>query len=270
MTDVVLRPPTAADLADIADCWSISFGDSLALAWEIIAAGDLLHTAMAAVCAGRVRSVMFAFPELRFGGGVKAAYLYALCTAPEYRGHGLGRAVCDALAQRCFALGVEVACLAPADAGLERWYCRTLGFSPVQRVQAVPLECAAEAAWAVPVSAAEYAALRCAAGAVPALSDRLLAAQAAILQYTGGAFVRMASLGALACAEPRGDTLLVRELLCPAGAERAAAAALGARWPGLSLRLCRPASEGGRVLLGRACSGAPLPQLNGLFSFPLE
>ena len=226
MNDFLLRPAAAADAPDIIEIWSHSFGDPPEFVSALLDEATLLPCALCAEAEGRVKSVMFAFEGLSLGGR-SAAYLYALCTAPEARGYGMGRAVISAMAQRCFDRGAEIVVLSPANDGLAAWYERILGTKPMAAYADTlqPLE--ASGAVCTPLRAAEYLALRQNAAGV---TRQLLCAQDVLHRFFGGGFFRVEKDGAtaLACAEPTENGLLLRELICPEALRPAAAAAVAA------------------------------------------
>ena len=212
MSEFILRPATAADAPDMIDIWTRSFGDSPEFVSALLKEADLLSGALCAKAAGKVKSVMFAFEGLSLGG-VPAAYLYALCTHPDARGHGMGSAVVRALAERCFDRGAELVFLAPADAGLAAWYERILNAKPMSGFEDIPQTLRSRGAVCQRISASEYAAARTNRGGVTA---QLLSAQSVLHRFFGGGFFRLETESgvALACAEPKDGSVLIRELLC--------------------------------------------------------
>lgn len=265
----VLRPPAEADLADIAACWRASFGDSEEFIRDFFAAADPLRHAVAAEADGRVRSVMFAFDGLSLGG-VRASYLYALCTHPQFRRQGLGGAVVSRLAAECLDEGAELVCLSPADAALERWYCAALGFRPLQRAEDLCVRPAPNRDGRCTIlSAAEYAALR---HAEIEVTPQLLAAQETLCRHYGGALLRTELDGgeALLCAEPREGGIFVRDLVCPPALAGRALSAAAAHFGVKAVYLRRPGGTG-EALLGLSRSGAsPACLRSEFFPFLLD
>ena len=215
MADFLLRPPTEADIPEILDCWQRSFGDPPALIRALLDAGELLTCAMAAEQGGLVRSVMFAIDGLSIDG-VPSAYLYALCTHPDFRAQGMGQAVLRSLASVCFDCGAELVFLSPADPSLAAWY-RSMGMQTVQHSAPPPCPVVPQRTPALaPVSAEDYAALRRSPIRVPL---RLLRAQELLCRELGGGFFRLELDGACAavCAQPDDSprAFQLRELSCP-------------------------------------------------------
>lgn len=213
MSEFLLRPPSEADLPEIIDCWQRSFGDTPELIRTLLETGELLSCAMAAEQDGHLRSVMFAFDGLDFDG-IPAAYLYALCTHPDVRSQGMGRAVLRALTSLCFDRGAELVFLSPADAGLTDWY-RSMGMHRIRPENVSPINVIGEepSVSLTLVSAEEYAVLRRSPIGVPL---RLLRAQELLSRSCGGGFYRVDCdhETAVLCAEPDGSRLRIRELCC--------------------------------------------------------
>ena len=92
MADYILRSANGDDLQQTAEIWRASFGDRGDLVFDMLVRCGLLKNAVGAEVNGRLRSCMFIFDGLRVGDR-RAAYLYALCTEPAFRGLGLGKAV---------------------------------------------------------------------------------------------------------------------------------------------------------------------------------
>ena len=212
MADFLLRGARPGDLPDITECWQQSFGDPPELIRAMLKEADLLSSSMTAETDGAVRSVMFAFDGLCFGD-LRASYLYALCTHPEVRGRGLGRAVLNGLARQCFAHGASFVFLSPSSPSLDLWY-RTLGMRPLCRaaadtIQVVPDGCLS----CVPVKAEEYASLRTGVG----IPLKMLRAQELLNRDCGGGFFRidLDDTAAAVCAEPENSGILIREISCP-------------------------------------------------------
>ena len=246
MSDFILRPASAADAPDIIEILARSFGDPTEFIAALLNEANLLPCALCAEAEGHIKSVMFAFDGLSLGGR-SAAYLYALCTDPTARRHGMGRAVAGALAQRCFDRGAEIVFLSPANDDLAAWYSRILGTKPMAAYADVPQPLVDGGALCTPLSAAEYLALRQNAVGV---TEQLLCAQSVLYRFFGGGFFRVELDGvtALACAEPREDSLLLRELLCPEPLRSAVCGALARRF-GRSRAFLRCASPVGNDLV---------------------
>lgn len=262
-----IRAARADDFDEIVTCWMASFGDTRELVEDMIAAGGLMEHAVAAVAEGRVRGVSFCFDGLRFGA-LRAGYRYAVCTLPEYRGRGAATALCRATTENCFARGADMILTVPGDAGLERWYRERFGMGVLLRCAALPVgPRGARGPACEPVSHVEYAAERARRGGA-GVPLSMLAAQDAIFRQTGGGFFRAGD--ALICAGPRGDGVLVREILCAPEERDAALIALSRHFGGAPLRLWQAAGEG-QALLYQLRPGLTLPEGAALpLPFPLD
>lgn len=261
-----VRAARAEDFNEIARCWSVSFGDTRELVTDMIAGGGLMEHAVVAVAEGRVCGVSFCFDGLRFGA-LRAGYRYAVCTLPEYRSCGAGTALCRETTERCFARGADMILTVPGDQGLERWYRNSFGMGLLLRCAALPVSGRGPGPVCVPVSCAEYAALRAGRGGV-GIPVSMLAAQDAIFRHCGGGFFRAGN--ALICAGIDGDGVLVRELLCAPAERDAALFAISRHFGGARLRLWQAAPEGQALLYQlrpglAAAEGAAFP-----LPFPLD
>ena len=265
MNGFTLRAPTPDDLPDILETWQRSFGDPPELIAEFLREGDLLPGAVAAEAEGRVRSVMFAFEHQRFGG-MDAAYLYALCTHPDFRGRGLGGAVVRELCDRCFARGAELVCLSPADDSLAAWYASLLGMRTMLRFRDIPVQSGRCALPLREISPADYREKR---GGSFVLTSELLRAQAVFLEHGGFFELDLAAAKALACIGVEGDTLQVYELRCPPEARGAALGALAERF-GCAQVFVRTRSDSGTPIQYLLPDRAPLSgALNDDFFFTM-
>ena len=237
-----VRAARAEDLEGIVECWARSFGDERELVTDMIARGGLMEHAVAAVAEGRVCGVSFCFDGLRFGA-LSAGYRYAVCTLPEYRGFGVGTALCRETTERCFARGADMILTVPGDQGLERWYREAFGMGLLLRCAPIPVAAHGPGPDCVPVSCAEYAALRAGRGGV-GVPVPMLAAQEALFRHTGGGsgFFRVGN--APVCAQKDADGVLVRELLCAPEERDAALCAVSQYFGGAPLRLWQAAPEG--------------------------
>ena len=271
MSDFILRPASAADAPDIIDIWSRSFGDPPEFIAALLQEADLLTRALCAETEGRVKSAIFAFEGLSLGGR-SAAYLYALCTDPAARGRGMGRAVISAMVQHCFDRGSEVVFFSPANDDLAAWYERILGTKPMASYADTPQPLTDSDAVCTPLSAAEYLALR---QSTIGVTEQLLCAQSVLHRFFGGGFFRVELDGvtALACSEPRENSLLVRELLCPELLRSAVCSALARRF-GRSRVFLRSASPNGNDLVyiinPQFCKEAVKSIENTMFFYNLE
>ena len=82
---MILRYARPEDIGDICRVWQASFGDSGEFVRTFFAETGIFSTTVVAERDGKVISLMCAFDGIG-----DMSYLYALCTAPEYRGQGIG------------------------------------------------------------------------------------------------------------------------------------------------------------------------------------
>ncbi len=208
MDGVTLRPARREDTGDICRVWELCFGDTAETVGKLMEP-EMLENTTAAAIDGRVRALMAGFDGLDFGG-VRASYIFALCTEPGWRGQGLGELVLRETVRRCFERGAELACLHPASESLARWYAG-LGLETLSRVSYEAAHCGALRLRRV--GAAEYAGLR--AGIEPGVPGALLRAQELFYSGADGGF--FAFDGGCACIQCGESGAEIRELLCPEG-----------------------------------------------------
>ena len=226
MNDLIFRYAGEKDLPSLRRIWSLSFGDSEALAEGILRDTGVLRYTVVAEEDGALCAMMAAFDGVRFGE-LNTSYLYALCTHPKHRGKGIGKALTLESTRRAFDRGCDAVCLHPANERLANWY-GNMGF------QSVPAPLQAETPAAdhplplQPLSPEEYALLR--SVWVQAIPASLLHAQALLCEDSGGGFfaAEMEGQKVLFCAETDGSGLLLRELLCPGLSPHPVAAAVAA------------------------------------------
>lgn len=224
MEGLSLRPARREDIGDICRVWEACFGDAPETVERLLGPETLENTTVAEL-EGRVRALMTAFDGLDFGG-VCAAYVFALCTEPGFRGRGLGERVLREAARRAFERGAALACLHPASESLARWYAG-LGFETLSRVSYETEQGGVSGSLSPgSVSAGEYAALR--AGAAAEVPEALLRAQELFYSGADGGF--FAFDGGCACVQRGENGAEIRELLCMERQRAAAAEALSARF----------------------------------------
>lgn len=223
MDGVMLRGAQREDFSDICRIWEACFGDAPETVGALLEPETLENTTVAAL-EGRVRALMAAFDGLDFGG-VRASYIFALCTEPGWRGRGLGGSVLRETARRCFDRGAALACLHPASESLSRWYAG-LGLETLSRVS---YEAAGLGAPGLRrVGAEEYAVLR--SGAAPGVPGALLRAQELFYSGEDGGF--FAFDGGCVCIQRGENGAEIRELLGRPAASGGGPAALPRMLPG--------------------------------------
>lgn len=267
MSRALFRPAGPGDLEAVTGLWQLAFGDPAPLVRRLLGPGGLLALATVAELEGQTVSAMFAFPGLRLGNR-SAAYLYALCTRPDYRGRGLGAGVLAALRDRCFAQGAETVFLSPAGEGLAKWYQR-LGFAPLCGLSDRPFSPEpGPMGVCVPISPAAYLRER---GGGCVLSPALLETQSAFLDAEGGGLLRLELSGGigLACALPTPEGLRVLELQCAPTLEPEALRTLAAHF-GAGRLLLRGPGRDIPLLYADRDGEAPVLPLNFCFPFLMD
>lgn len=264
MEEAILRAARREDLADICRVWGICFGDAAETVKGLMGP-EMLETTTAAELGGRVRSFMAAFDGLVLGG-VRTSYILGLCTAPDFRGRGLGERVLRGTVRAAFERGAEFVCLHPASESLARWYERS-GLRVLSRVSYEPAPSSGSVGLER-IGAGEYTAIR--EDAADAVPETLLRAQE--LFYGGGD----GGLFALTCPPRRGCVCVqrtengaeIRELVCPQEYRAAAAAEVLRRFgaPACLPRHLPPDAERGAAhLMGLCRTGAALDLTGPLY-----
>ncbi len=176
------------------------------------------------------------------GGTTRASYLYALATRPDSRGRGYAGGL---LRYADFYLqnqGVPFLTTVPAEPALQAFFAR-YDFQPCHPMEET--DCTAPAPRALPVEqigGEAYFRLRetlLEGRAHAVYPPEYLDYQAAVSKLNGGGLFRVQTPEGEACAvvERWQDLLDLRELLAPAGWQKAALSALAARFP--EARRCR-------------------------------
>lgn len=175
-------------------------------------------------------------------------YVYALATDPDGRGKGFARKLLDYAAGRARDMGSAGICTVPAEPSLHKFFA-SAGYGEcfaARRWTAEP-DCALAAGEVLPVTAAEYAALRDSLlTGLPygAWDGELTAIQEEFSQASGGGLYRLELGDCLGCAavERHGELAVAKELLCPEEALPQAAATLARRLGAANWELRTPAN----------------------------
>ncbi len=239
------------------ELWRMSFGDD----WAYIDTYfDHTHNPDWAVVLedddGVVQTMLIGFPvalSLPGEAAIPAIYYYALGTDPAVRRRGYGRALFR-FAEQTFGGAVRpVMTLLPGEPSLYNFFL-TIGYDD-RNFSIRQLACAADALPASsgpvrPAQADEYNALReryLAGGAHLTFSDVYVSHQKRVARLYGGELLCFQTAGGDGCASveyaPDG-TLLVKELLVPAGQTEAALAAVIGAYPAASLLANLPNQPG--------------------------
>ena len=232
-----LRASEWTDVPQLKELWKLAFGDEDGYIDNFFRTAYAPERVLVLEQDGAVRAMTawFDMPVMRANGiQWPSAYLYAVATHPDFRGRGLAGQLLDFAARRLKENGFVCLTTVPARPDLhvffeqngfeECFVLRQWEHKAHSGTAALPLE---------PVAAHEYGVLREQAlagtdhvGCGPVALDY----QAGVCALSGGNLYRVGEKGC-ACVELSGDKVFVKELLCPAGEQAAALAAIGERHP---------------------------------------
>lgn len=170
---------------------------------------------VAAAVEGDIPIAMAAWFPLHWNGQ-RGAYLYAVCTAPDWRGQGVCHALLTWLETRLAERGAAFAVLRPGEENLFRFY-KTMGYETRLFSREVQLEAQPADGTLIPMIPRTYNSRR--RELLPPgyleFDDDFCVYQAAIGAAAGGGLYRIILPDAAGCAavERYGDTLAVKELL---------------------------------------------------------
>jgi len=122
---MILRYAYREDMDSICRIWQTSFGDSEEFIRTFFARTGIIDTTVVAELDGQVCSLMCAFDGIG-----SMSYLYALCTAPEHRGRGIGGKLLLETIRLAHCRGASAAALHPADSDLAKWYAENFNLTP--------------------------------------------------------------------------------------------------------------------------------------------
>ena len=210
---------------------------------------------------GELRS-MLALPELALvpadGRRLRAGYVYALATRPDFRGQGFAAALIETAAGLARDRGLDCLLTVPAQPSLFGFFegCGFRAGFTYKEETAAPA-----AAPAIPVAPAEYAALRekLLAGTVhTAYTDNQLAFQQLLCPHPGSGLYRLELARGPGCAavENWPDAPVVKELLCASG-DIGQGAAVCAALCGRPVQARFPAADGQPFAAIRWLEGTP-------------
>lgn len=235
MTDCTIRSWRPSDQPQLRQLWHEVFGDDLSYIDSFQA--HLLHPdgCVVAEADGRIISAMYILTGIRLPScpfdDRTAGYIYALATLPEYRGHGIGRAVCRAAAASALET-CGAAFVLPAEASLYPFYENILGavrFGGIREETLAAADLIApDTPPAVRISAKLYAETR----------ERLLS-EKPHASFPAGMYAHMENTGteffmldnAAAAAESHDGVCRIQELIAPDGGWMNAAASVAALCP---------------------------------------
>ena len=230
--DVKLREYSRGDIPALCALWESVFGDKAELIQEFFRLLPDMGFCAVAELDGEIvgmASVLTALALVRPGGeDARCGYVYAVATAPLFRGRGLGAALTEKVCELAKAAGASLLCTLPAEDSLYPWYEKIMGVRCALYRQS--FETAPVAGQPVRrLSAGEYLERR---EALLAGKTHLRVSSAVIefaeqfySVYGGGLFLCGDSLCA---AYGDKNCIYIKELISPDGRNEAAAAALGA------------------------------------------
>jgi len=250
MSDYTLRMWQDGEQNALADLWTRCFGDDADYIRAFHERFLQKDRCVVAECDGQIVSAMYIldggllYPFRR--NTLQFSYAYALATAPEYRGRGIGTAVFRRVCESIWASGVDAACVLPAEeslypfyenAGAPRQLCavREAHFTRDMLRSITPTRC-------IRTGALEYASMREAFLSTEShaeMTDDFCLWQEESCDRFGGGFFLL--VGGLAVAEYDGKHCVIKELLAPSGEEMAAIAAVAAFCPAEEYTVRMPA-----------------------------
>ena len=197
---------------------------------------------------GAVAAMACWFPAVLVGADGderQAAYLYAVATAPAYRGRGVCRSLLSLAGELLAAQGAAYAALVPGSGTLFAFYQR-LGYRTCFFCREETIYPGSASARATPVSADRYRQLRqlLLRGGFVAWAQPELAYQKALSRAAGGDLFAVETDDGLGCAAAEPDetgSLRIRELLLPGDGVQDAARALLSRLGGKTAVVRMPA-----------------------------
>ena len=129
MSDSGIRVAHSGDFPALARLWELVFGDSRDFTDEFFHVMWTPGCCRVAELDGGIAAMGFCLtgPEAL---GLHCSYIYAMATAPEYRGRGLAAALGRALTDGAFENGADLVATLPAEESLNAWYAGRLGMSP--------------------------------------------------------------------------------------------------------------------------------------------
>jgi GNAT superfamily N-acetyltransferase len=215
MNDFYVSPARPEDKVRLRRLWSTVFGDPDELIDSFLAL--LPGAGYGLVCrdSENIASMAYVLDGISISGE-KAAYIYAVATAAEFRGRGLGAELMLACRETAAGRGCRILCTSPAEPSLYEWYGGILGMSPasfVRRQYVLPGP--ASDAGVFPLSPGDYNSIRekyLSDAPHAVFTDAYVALSEAVCRASGGGLFKTGS-GAAAC-YPEDGLLMVRELLC--------------------------------------------------------
>lgn len=224
-----IREYRTEDVGAMRALWQRVFNDSDAYLEEFFRL--LSDTGSAVIAQGEERELLGAafaltgFELLCGDERAQCGYVYAVAVDESARGRGLGAGLTKAAAELCRARESKIVTTLPADAPLYGFYEKQIGTNRLLYT-ASRVAAAADTMPVMELSTTEYMLWRenmLRGRAHIRLSYPMLETQRALCRAYGGGLY--CSADGLFAAYREGDTLLIREILCPEGEEDRTAAA---------------------------------------------
>ena len=258
MNDFIIRGYKKADIPELTKLWVQVFEEDERLLDAFFVSLEHMGGGLVAEIDGKIAGAGYALTGQSLVSGGKTTSLgliYGIAVYPQYRSHGLGRAIVRGTAELARRRGAEIICCEPANQSLVKWYDEVLSLKPAIRRQ----EQSFPAKAGLPcfeIDGTEYSQIReklLSGRDHVALSGPALEFEAAMLKIYGGGFFSVGE-GIAAAYLWEGKTI-VRELLCAEADKEAAAASLAFALSSDGAVLYFPSEMGQAYIL----SDSPIP-----------
>ena len=258
MSDYFIREYENEDIPALTELWIKVFDEDERMLTAFFAALEHIGTGLVAIMDGKIAGAGYALLGQELVSGdriIPLGLIYGIAVEPEYRSHGIGRAIVKAVAERAKKDGAEIICCEPANQSLVRWYDDVLSLSPaifrkeITVTAQYNLPCH-------PISAEEYACRReelLRGRNHVRLSAAAMSFEEDMLEIYGGSFFDVG--GGIAVAYLWEGHAIVRELLCPENAKEGCAASLAQAVSAGDAKLYKNADQGQAYIL----TDTPIP-----------
>lgn len=227
MSEYLIREYKKDDIPQLTRLWTEVFDEDERMLTAFFSALEHMGSGLVAVMDGKIVGAGYVLDGQKLvteKEEIPLGLIYGIAVYPEYRSHGIGRAIVRATAQLAKKRGAKIVCCEPANQSLVKWYDDVLGLKVALRRQEKTLA-AGNYVPCRPISAEEYALRR---EKLLHNKNRIVLSKAAlgfeedILKVYGGSFFEVGE--GIAAAYLWEDYAIIRELLCSDDAlERSAA-----------------------------------------------
>ena len=258
MSDYFIREYENEDIPALTALWIKVFDEDERMLTAFFAALERIGAGLVAIMDGKIVGAGYALlgQELVCGDRIiPLGLIYGIAVEPEYRSHGIGRAIVRAVAERAKKGGAEIICCEPANQSLVRWYDDVLSLSPAIFRKEITVTAQASLPCCL-LGAEEYACRReelLRGRNHVRLSTAAMGFEEDMLRIYGGSFFAVGD--GIAAAYLWEGHAIVRELICPEGAEESCAASLAQAVSAKDAKLFKTADEGQAYIL----TDKPLP-----------